>query len=89
MGSARTFVCTAKCQRKAYIVSIMSACLPFTCAIPLLEAIWVEADENVEVDSVQDPGNPGVTLLLQEEGGKLQQHLALISSTSTCLILNT
>ena len=49
--------------------------MPFTCAIPLLEAIRVEADEDVEVDSVQDPFNPRVALPLKEEGGKLQHHL--------------
>ena len=40
-----------------------------------IKSIGVEADEDVEVNSVQDPGNPGVALLLQEEGGKLQHHL--------------
>ena len=81
--------CNAQRQCKAYPVSIFSPCLPFTCAIPHLEAIRVEADEDVEVDSVQDPGNPGVALLLQEEGGKLQQHLVLsqlISSTSLVIV---
>ena len=59
-----------------YIVSIVSPRIWLvTFSIPLLEAIRVEADEDVEVDSVQDPGNPGVALLLQEEGGKLQHHL--------------
>ena len=66
-----------------YIVSIVSPRIWLvTFSIPLLEAIRVEADEDVEVDRVQDPFNSRVTLLLQEEGGKLQQHLALISSLS-------
>ena len=61
-----------------YIVSIISPRIWLvTFSIPLLEAIRVEADEDVEVDSVQDPGNPGVALLLQEEGGKLKHHLVL------------
>ena len=72
----------------SYIVSIVSPRIWLvTFSIPLLEAIWVEADKDVEVDRVQDPFNPRVALLLQEEGGKLQQHLVLISSTST-LYLN-
>ena len=59
-----------------YIVSIVSPRIWLvTFSIPLLEAIRVEADEDVEVDSVQDPFNPRVALLLQEEGGKLQHHL--------------
>ena len=61
-----------------YIVSIVSPRIWLvTFSISLLEAIRVEADEDVEVDRVQDPFNPGVALLLQEEGGKLQQHLVL------------
>ena len=74
-GNPHIQLCTAQCQRTAYLVSVFSPCLPFTCAIPHLEAIRVEADEDVEVNGVQDPGNPGVALLLQEEGGKLQHHL--------------
>ena len=71
-------------DRLYYIVSIISPRIWLvTFSIPLLEAIRVEADKDVEVDRVQDPFYLGVALLLQEEGGKLQQHLALISSTST------
>ena len=59
-----------------YIVSIVSPSIWLvTFSIPLLEAIRVEADEDVEVDSVQDPFNPRVALPLKEEGGKLQHHL--------------
>ena len=62
-----------------YIVSIISPRIWLvTFSIPLLKAFRVEADKDVEVDSVQDPFYLGVALLLQEEGGKLQQHLVLM-----------
>ena len=50
-----------------YIVSIVSPRIWLvTFSISLLEAIRVEADEDVKVDTVQNPFNPRVALLLQE-----------------------
>ena len=57
------------------ILSVLTAIYPGTRTLDLLEAVRVEADEDVEVGGGEDPREPRLLAAGQQEAGQLQQQL--------------